>query len=118
MNENNVIRNKSKTFAIRIVSLYKVLTNERREYVLSKQLLRSGTSIGANISESVYASSRADFLNKLLIALKEASETEYWLDLLMEAEYLSAEEHLSLRSDCIELIKLLTSITKALKTGN
>ena len=115
MKETNVIRDKSKAFAIRIVSLYKTLTIERREYILSKQILRSGTSIGANVAESVYAISRADFLSKLYIALKETSETEYWLDLLAETEYITSEEYTSLRKDCRELLLILSSITKSLK---
>ena len=115
MKETNVIRDKSKAFAIRIVSLYKTLTIERREYILSKQVLRSGTSIGANVAESVYAISRADFLSKLYIALKETSETEYWLDLLAETEYITSEEYTSLREDCRELLLILSSITKSLK---
>ncbi len=115
MKETNVIRDKSKAFAIRIVSLYKTLTIERREYILSKQILRSGTSIGANVAESVYAISRADFLSKLYIALKETSETEYWLDLLAETEYITSEEYTSLREDCRELLLILSSITKSLK---
>ena len=116
MKETNVIRDKSKAFAIRIVSLYKTLTIERREYILSKQILRSGTSIGANVAESVYAISRADFLSKLYIALKETSETEYWLGgLLEETEYITSEEYTSLREDCRELLLILSSITKSLK---
>ena len=115
MKETNVIRDKSKAFAIRIVRLYKTLTMERREYILSKQILRSGTSIGANVAESVYAISRADFLSKLYIALKETSETEYWLDLLAETGYITSEEYTSLREDCRELLLILSSITKSLK---
>lgn len=115
MKETNVIRDKSKAFAIRIVRLYKTLTMERREYILSKQILRSGTSIGANVAESVYAISRADFLSKLYIALKETSETEYWLDLLAETGYITSEEFTSLREDCRELLLILSSITKSLK---
>jgi len=112
--KENILEIKSFDFAKRIVKLYKYLTKEKKEYVLSKQLLRSGTSIGANIREARYGSSRADFHAKLRISLKEASESEYWIDLL-KGEYLSDAESESLKEDVIEIIKLLTSITK--KTG-
>lgn len=88
MEKKNIIKEKSFAFAIDIVNLYKVLT-DRKEFVLSKQLLRSGTSIGANVRESEHAQSKADFIHKLSISLKEANETEYWLDLLYETKYLS-----------------------------
>ena len=91
---------KSLLFARRIVMLYQYLCEEKREYVLSKQLLRSGTSIGANISEAQYASSRKDFLNKLYIALKESAETLYWLELLYSCDYVSSPEYKSLYQDC------------------
>jgi len=113
--ESNVVREKSKAFALRIVKLYKFLVEEKNEKVLSKQLLRSGISIGANVSESVYASSKNDFVNKLSIAQKEASETEYWLDLLTSAEFISAAQYQSIISDCQELLKLLASIIIASK---
>lgn len=106
---------KSKAFAIRIVKLYKYLLNSKSEYVLSKQLLRSGTSIGANISESTYAQSPADFITKLHIALKEASESEYWIELLADTEYLTEEMKKSLLNDCHELIRLLISSIKTTK---
>lgn len=89
MKENNVILNKSKKFAIRIINLYKYLSVEKKEFVLSKQILRSGTSIGANVKEAINGQSTADFLSKMSIALKEAGETEYWLELLNETEYIS-----------------------------
>ena len=115
----NAIQIKSRDFAIRIVGCYKFLTEKKNEYVMSKQLLRCGTSIGANTRESKNAQSRMDFLNKLNIALKEADETEYWLDLLHATNYLDDTQYESVNSDCAELIKLLTSIIKKLKeTGD
>ena len=118
MKSDNVVMSKSKAFALRIIKLYKYLCDEKKEFVLSKQVLRSGTSIGANIKESEYAQSKADFNSKLYIALKEANETEYWLELLHESEYIPEEAFNSIYSDNKELIKLLTSITKTLKTNN
>lgn len=103
---------KSKVFAVRIVRLYKYLCDEKHEFVLSKQLLRSGTSIGANLSEALYGISRKDFLSKVYISLKECAETKYWLELLYSTEYLSDLEYKSIDADCTELVKLLTSITK------
>ena len=103
-------------YAIRIVNLYKYLVLQKNEHVLSKQLLRSGTSIGANTRESKNAQSRKDFLTKLSIALKEADETEYWLELLYETEYLDENQYLSIQNDTSELIKILTSIIKKLKS--
>ena len=117
MKQGNLVKDKSFAFAIRAVKLYKILCDERKEYVLSKQLLRSGTSIGANISEAQYASSRKDFLNKLYIALKESAETLYWLELLYSCDYLSSPEYKSLYQDCEELLKLLSSITKSIRDG-
>ena len=115
MNKSNLIADKSMAFAIRIVNLYKYLVKNHSEYVLSKQLLRSGTSIGANVSESIYAQTRADFNSKMYIALKEASESAYWLELLERAEYLTTAQAKSIRDDCNELIKILSSITKTTK---
>ena len=109
MEKKNVIKEKSFAFAIEIVSLYKVLA-EGKEFVLSKQLLRSGTSIGANVRESEHAQSKADFIHKLSIALKEANETEYWIDLLFETKYLSQTEFDIIKPKIVELLKLLTSI--------
>ena len=111
----NAIQDKSKAFAIRIIRCYKFLTEQKQERVMSKQLLRCGTSIGANTRESKNAQSRMDFLNKLNIALKEADETDYWLDLLHETDYLDDDQYASINGDCAELIKLLTSIIKKLK---
>ena len=113
--EYGAIYGKSMAFAVRIVNLYKHLTNEKREQVLSKQLLRSGTSIGANVREGTYGQSRADFLSKMSIALKEAAETEYWLELLTKTEYLTNEQYESVKADCSEVAKILTSIVKSSK---
>mgnify|MGYP003442166482 FL=1 len=112
---DNVIVDKSKFFAIRIVNAYKYLTQEKCEFVMSKQLLRSGTSIGANVKEAIRGQSKPDFYSKLNIALKEASETEYWLEILYETEYIDKKLFDSINSDCQELIKLLVSITKTQK---
>ena len=109
------VQTKSRNFAIRIIRCYKFLTEQKHETIMSKQLLRCGTSIGANTRESKNAQSRMDFLNKLNIALKEADETGYWLDLLHETKYLDDEQYNSINKDCAELIKLLTSIIKKLK---
>ena len=106
---------KSKAFAIRIIRCYQYLTEQKNERVMSKQLLRCGTSIGANARESKNAQSRMDFLNKLNIALKEADETEYWLDLLHETAYIDDNQYNSLLNDCKELIAILVSIIKTLK---
>ena len=112
---SNVIQDKSRAFAIEIINCYKFLVEEQHEYVLSKQLLRSGTSVGANARESKNAQSKSDFLNKLSIALKEADETDYWLDLLHATDYLDDAMYDALANDCNEIIKILTSIIKTLK---
>ena len=112
---NSILEQKSFQFAIRIVKLYKHLGSEKREYVLSKQLLRSGTSVGANLAEAQQAQSRADFVSKFSIALKEASETKYWLKLLYATGYLSYQEYTSIESDCSELEKMLVSSIKTVK---
>ena len=106
------IENKSFLFSVRVVKLCRYLQEEKREYILSKQLLRCGTSIGANVTESQQAQSRADFISKLSIALKEASETNYWLRLLNATEYLSESEFSSIIADCKEIERILTSIIK------
>lgn len=103
---------KSKQFAIRIIRVYQYLTLEKKEFVLSKQLLRSGTSIGANLAEGECSISKRDFLAKMYISLKECNESLYWLDLLFETDYLSEREYVSLRTDCDELRRMLSSITK------
>ena len=118
MNKSNVIVNKSMDFAVRIVNLYKYLTKEKSEYILSKQLLRSGTSIGANVNEAVRAQSPADFLAKMHISLKEAGETEYWIKLLEKTDYLSKVQANSILKDCERLIKILVSIIKTTKANN
>ena len=111
----NIVKDKSYAFALRIVKLYKYLVKDHKEYVLSKQLLRSGTSVGALVRESEYAQSKSDFIHKLSIALKEANETEYWLMLLNDAEYLNDKMYQSIKPDIIELLKLLTAIINASK---
>ena len=111
----SIMFTKAKAFALRIVRLYKYLRN-RKESVIAKQLLRSGTSIGANIAESRYAQSKSDFASKLQIALKEAAETEYWLELLRDGELVDPTSAFdTLLADCTELIKLLTSSVKTAK---
>ena len=112
---DNVIEDKSFHFAVRIVKLNQYLRTKKKEYVLSKQLLRSGTSIGANVAESQQAQSRADFISKLEIALKETTETKYWLRLMKETGYLSESEFESIFSDCAELEKILVRIIKSTK---
>ena len=109
MEKKNVIKDKSFAFALRIVKVYKYLANEKNEFVLSKQLLRCGTSIGALVREAEYAQSLPDFINKLSVALKEANETEYWLMLLKETEYIDNEIYSSVIGDCQELLRLLIS---------
>jgi len=114
-NKDNIAFSKSKSFAIRIVKLYKYLCDEKKEFVLSKQLLRSGTSIGANLSESECSISKKDFLSKTYIALKETNETLYWLELLYQTDYLTEQQFSSIQCDCNEIKKLLSSITKTTK---
>ena len=109
---SNIIEIKSFDFAIRIVNLYKHLTDTKKEYVLSKQILRSGTSIGANVSEAEKGQSKADFNAKMNIALKEANETYYWLRLLYKTEYISENEFLNIENDIREIIAILISICK------
>ena len=116
MDREKTVKYKSKKFAVRIVRLYKYLCDEKKEYVLSKQLLRSGTSIGANIAESECAISEKDFLSKIYIALKESAETIYWLDLLFETDYLSEIEYKSMKDDCEELRKMMSSTTKTMNS--
>ncbi|GHU82678.1 hypothetical protein AGMMS50284_4940 [Clostridia bacterium] len=112
---DNVILEKSKVFALRIVKLYKYLSEEKREFILSKQVLRSGTSIGANVREAVRGQSKADFYAKLNISLKEADETAYWLELLHESNYIESEAFENIYDDCNQLIAILVSITKTQK---
>lgn len=117
MKTNNVIQQKSFDFAIRIINTYKYLQKEKQEFVLSKQMLRSGTSIGANIEESIGGQSKADFLSKLSIAYKEARETIYWLKLLHLTDYLSNEMAEGLISDANELCRIIGKIQLTLKQG-
>ena len=118
MLEDNTIRAKSKSYAIRIVKMAQYLQEEKHEYVLSKQILRSGTSIGANIRESKNAESTPDFIHKLEIALKESDETEYWLEILHETEFISDRIFESMIADNKELTAMLTSIIKTSKERN
>ncbi len=111
--KNNIIADKSKKFAIRIINLYKYLLKEKKESVLSKQLVRSGTSIGANVAEAICAISKKDFTAKMYIAYKECSESLYWIELLHETEYLDKKEFDSIWNQCKELHKILSSITKS-----
>ncbi|MBC3787828.1 four helix bundle protein [Spirosoma utsteinense] len=110
MKKENVVREKSFRFAIRIIRLYQYLKDRQKEYVLSKQLLRSGTSVGANIREADNAESKADFIHKMGIAQKEVDETMYWLELLKETDYLLENEFVSIHKDADELLKLIRSI--------
>ncbi|HEY0091446.1 MAG TPA: four helix bundle protein [Flavobacterium sp.] len=111
----NVIKEKSFDFALEIIHLYKVICHERREFVLSKQLLRAGTSIGANVRESEFAESKADFIHKLAVALKEANETGYWLELLHQTQYLPDKLFQEIFSKLEELLRLLVSIINTTK---
>ena len=116
--KSNIIKEKSFSFALEIVAIYKYLSFEKREFVLSKQMLRSGTSIGANIREAEHAESKADFIHKLSIALKEANETEYWLDLLYQSEYLTVSQFQNIKDQITQQLKLLTSIINTTKNKN
>ena len=112
---DSIIREKSFCFALRIIKLCKFLRETQNEYVISKQLLRCGTSIGANVAEAKHAQSRPDFASKMNIALKEATETDYWLRLLYEAEYLTRKQFVSIMRDCDELERMLVSTVKTVK---
>ena len=118
MKADNQIVYDSKMFAVRIIRLYKYLSDTQKEFVLSKQILRSGTSIGANISESVFAQSRMDFINKMSVSLKEASETKYWLDLLFETHYITSEQFDSMSDDLSKIIGTLVKIVNTSKQNN
>ena len=115
--KENLLKERSYAFALRTIKLYKHLSSESREYVLSKQILRSGTSIGANITEGNRAQSKLDFVHKLAIALKEADETEYWLNLLRDSDYITASQAESLLTDCSQLQRLLISSIKTAKAN-
>ena len=113
--KESIIQGKSYAFAVRVVRMYQNLTERKREFVLSKQCLRSGTAVGALVAESIHAQSKADFISKMNIALKEASETLYWLNLLKDTDYLSETEHASLYADAEELAKIIVAIIKTMK---
>lgn len=113
--KNNIVKDKSFDFAIRIVKLYQYLCNEKKEFTLSKQLLRSGTSIGAMIREAEHAESKNDFIHKFAIAQKEANESVYWLELLKATDYLNEKEFENINNDAIAILKLITSILKTTK---
>jgi four helix bundle protein len=113
----NIIKDKSFSFALRIVKIYKYLCEEKREFVLSKQLLRSGTSIGAMVREAEHAESKADFIHKMAIAQKEANESDYWIELLFQSEYLSENSFKSIQNDILEINKLIASIIISAKRG-
>ena len=115
MARDSIVGEKSLAFAKRVAKCYRFLLDKKKESILSKQILRSGTSIGANIREGLYAQSRKDFISKMNIALKEAGETDYWLEVIHSAKYLTETEYESMKNDNDELIKLLTSIIKTTK---
>ncbi len=114
----NIIQQKSYTFAVRIVKLYQYLCEKRKEFVISKQLLRSGTSIGANVEEAIGAQSRKDFISKLSISYKESREVHFWLRILKDAEYITEKMFVSFIKDVEEILKLLASILKTTKKNN
>ncbi|MCR5807950.1 MAG: four helix bundle protein [Clostridiales bacterium] len=115
--KENILIEKSIDFGARIVKLHRYLVKEKRETVLSKQILRSGTSIGANINEAQYGQSKADFISKLQIALKETAETEYWLHILQKSDYLDEQQAGSLLNDCLEIKRILISSVNTAKNG-
>lgn len=117
MKENN-IKNKSFAFAVRVVKLYQYLTEQKRELILSKQILRSGTSVGAMVREAEHGQSKADFIHKFSIAQKEINETIYWLELLNETDYIDKNQFDSLNTDAVEIIKIITTIIKNTKYSN
>ncbi|MGB5819065.1 MAG: four helix bundle protein [Saonia sp.] len=113
--KDNIIETKSFDFALDIVYLYKQLVAGHKEFVMSRQLLKSGTSIGANVREAEFAASKSDFINKMTISLKEANETDYWLDLLYKADYINKEAYIKCKQGIQEILKLLVSIVKSSK---
>ena len=115
--KSNVIKDKSYAYAIRIVKLCQYLQKDKKEFVLSKQLLRSGTSPGAMVREAEHAQSRPDFIHKMSIGLKEINESEYWINLLYDTEYISKEQYDSIMTDTKEILKLLISIVKSTKNS-
>lgn len=116
--KENILNTKSYSFAIKIVKLSQYLQTEKKEFILSKQILRSGTAIGALIREAEYGQSKTDFVHKLSIALKEANETAYWINILKDTDYLEEKSFMSLLNDCNELIRLLIASVKTAKTNN
>jgi four helix bundle protein len=116
--KENILKEKSFKFAIRIVNLYKYLSKEKKEYVMSQQLLRSGTSVGAMVREAEFAESKNDFVHKMGVAQKETNETLYWLELLTACEYLTLQQFESINIDAVEIIKLITSSIKTAKNTN
>ena len=115
---DNPIANKTKAFALRIIQLYKFLTEKKREFIISKQIIRSGTSIGANVKEAIRGQSKADFHAKMNIALKEASETEYWLVLLVESDYITKDQFNNIYKDIEEILRILVTIVKKTESKN
>ena len=116
--KENIIKSKSFAFSVRIVNLHRHLSQSKNEYVISKQIYKSGTSIGANVAEAQRAQSTADFVSKMKIALKEANETQYWLQLLHETQYLTDVEFNSIHGDLVEILKILTAICKNYPQSN
>lgn len=116
--KENIIQQKSYTFAIKIIELYKHLTETKKEFILSKQLLRSGTSIGANIEEAIGGQSKKDFISKLSIAYKEARETRYWLSLIRDTKYMTQEELSQIFDQCEEIIKIIGKIQSTIKSNS
>ncbi|RKD96035.1 four helix bundle protein [Marinifilum flexuosum] len=115
--KENAIKDKSFVFAIRIVKMFRYLNEEKKEFILSKQLLRSGTSVGAMIREAEFAETKKDFIHKMAIGQKEINETMYWLELLKETDYLSLDQYENINKDAVEIIKLITSIIKSAKAS-
>lgn len=118
MKGNNIIVDKSFDFAVRIINLCKFLQEQKKEFIISKQIIRSGTSIGANVREAINAQSRSDFIHKLSIAQKECDETCYWIELLHKTEYINEDEYKSIHDDCISLLKIIRSIILTIKSNS
>lgn len=115
--KKNIIRDKSFDFAVRVVNLYKYLIEVKKEYILSKQLLKCGTSVGAMVREAEHAESKSDFIHKMAIAQKEINETVYWLELLKTADFLTIEQYESVSNDAVEILRMVTKIIKTAKTN-
>lgn len=115
--KKNIVKEKSFRFSIRIINAYKYLCNDKKEYIMSKQMMRSGTSVGAMIREAEHAETKKDFIHKMAIAQKEINETIYWLELLLATDYLDKEAYTDLNNDAIEIIKLITAIIKTTKSN-